>query len=408
METKIRQAFQYQPINQYQNIILNSIDLVDNNSTKKNDGLLIDSINNQLQMQSSLLDTLELNRECDRLKSFENWDVECIQPSQLALLGFYYLGPQDMVRCKFCRVEIGMWEQDDNVMNEHLRWSPHCPLMTRRTTENIPINPGQLEAMLPPQSIDVCGIRIRPNAVPESSVIREPEIEAFPQFNFAHAQQQAIQQVFLPNMTLNMETTNPLRRPEHPEYAVEARRIKSFEDWPRTIKQKPAQLSDAGFFYTGKGDRVICFSCGGGLKDWEESDDPWEQHATWYSKCEYLKLMKGDLYVKQVFAHKNDENAANAGSSGTHQPPNTEDEAHCSSGSLLHRQGSTSSSDDDLEVRNAKKNEEKLCKICYENEYNTAFTPCGHVIACAKCASSVTKCPSCRQPFTNVMRVYFS
>lgn len=73
METKIRQAFQYQPINQYQNIILNSIDLVDNNSTKKNDGLLIDSINNQLQMQSSLLDTLELNRECDRLKSFENW-----------------------------------------------------------------------------------------------------------------------------------------------------------------------------------------------------------------------------------------------------------------------------------------------------------------------------------------------
>lgn len=52
--------------------------------------------------------------------------------------------------------------------------------------------------------------------------------------------------------------------------------------------------------------------------------------------------------------------------------------------------------------------EEKLCKICYGAEYNTAFLPCGHVVACAKCASSVTKCPLCRKPFTDVMRVYFS
>jgi baculoviral IAP repeat-containing protein 7/8 len=54
------------------------------------------------------------------------------------------------------------------------------------------------------------------------------------------------------------------------------------------------------------------------------------------------------------------------------------------------------------------KKDSKLCKICYSDEYNTIFLPCGHVIACAKCASSVTKCPACRQPFENVMRVYFS
>uniref|UniRef100_A0A336KV49 CSON000011 protein n=1 Tax=Culicoides sonorensis TaxID=179676 RepID=A0A336KV49_CULSO len=37
-----------------------------------------------------------------------------------------------------------------------------------------------------------------------------------------------------------------------------------------------------------------------------------------------------------------------------------------------------------------------------------AFFPCGHIIACVKCASSVTKCPYCSQPFVKVMRVYFS
>nr|AAW21999.1 inihibitor of apoptosis-1 like protein [Aedes aegypti] len=62
------------------------------------------------------------------------------------------------------------------------------------------------------------------------------------------------------------------------------------------------------------------------------------------------------------------------------------------------------SSDED--EPNRKLDTSRTCKICYVNEYNTAFSPCGHVVACAKCASSVTKCPLCRKPFTNVMRIY--
>jgi hypothetical protein len=52
------------------------------------------------------------------------------------------------------------------------------------------------------------------------------------------------------------------------------------------LKQRPQELSDAGFYYSGKGDRVCCFSCGGGLKDWEEGDNPWEQHAISYGNSE--------------------------------------------------------------------------------------------------------------------------
>lgn len=193
------------------------------------------------------------------------------------------------------------------------------------------------------------------------------------------------------------------KKPEHPEFALETQRLNSYEDWPKTMKQKSQELSDAGFFYTGKGDKVACFSCGGGLKDWEERDVPWEQHAMWYSTCEYLKLMKGMEYVNAQLRIR-------AAEEKKHQNSNQNSEPGCSGENAAAQSSEIVTCDVPMEEEEEKPlvSESKLCKICYVTEYNTAFFPCGHVIACAKCASSVTKCPCCRQPFTSVMRVYFS
>jgi baculoviral IAP repeat-containing protein 7/8 len=173
------------------------------------------------------------------------------------------------------------------------------------------------------------------------------------------------------------------------------------------IGRKPQILSDAGFYYTGKGDKVCCFSCGGGLKDWEENDEPWEQHAMWYGKCEYLKLMKGADFIEKMALKRDEickrstESAASCSSSQSSQESLKDTQSQSSSCEKL--QENSDKSDEEEE-----KKDSKLCKICYSAEYNTIFLPCGHVIACAKCASSVSKCPACRQPFENVMRVYFS
>jgi hypothetical protein len=173
-------------------------------------------------------------------------------------------------------------------------------------------------------------------------------------------------------ITNNIPINNPNAESHdfNPDFAVEAKRLESYgSEWPN-IKQRPQELSNAGFFYTGKGDRVCCFKCGGGLKDWEENDDPWEQHAIWYGKCEYLKLMKGDTFIINAQKKKY---------------------AFGVLRTVL---------EDEIE--------KKICKICYLNDYDTVFLPCGHIIACAKCASNVDKCPMCRQPFKNITRVYFS
>lgn len=92
----------------------------------------------------------------------------------------------------------------------------------------------------------------------------------------------------------------PNMRPAFPEYYISRARLRSFDDWPKSLKQTPKQLSEAGFFYTQKQDRVICFCCGGGLFEWEEQDVPWEQHALHHDKCDYLRLVKGLEYISMI------------------------------------------------------------------------------------------------------------
>lgn len=355
----------------------------------------------------------DLNVEANRLKTFDNWCVPFIDKNQLALLGFYYYGPNDLVKCYFCGVEVGMWEDGDDVLTDHMRWSPSCNLIRRRHTNNVPINEALLNQTLPPPPTpDVFGMERLATTVSEGPIasISEDDVHMYQHHLYGQGGIEAVlhpsDDGFLASQQLNRPT---ITRPEHPEYAVEAKRIESYADWPKTIKQRPQELSDAGLYYTGKGDRVICFSCGGGLKDWEENDDPWEQHAMWYGRCEYLKLMKGTDFVEKM-AKKRDEmckdvnNAAESQSNCSSHQPLSQTSSSTSQSSSSEKEDMSEKSDEEEEERK----DSKLCKICYSNEYNTIFLPCGHVIACAKCASSVTKCPACRQPFDNVMRVYFS
>jgi baculoviral IAP repeat-containing protein 7/8 len=61
----------------------------------------------------------------------------------------------------------------------------------------------------------------------------------------------------------------------------------------------------------GKGDRVICYQCGGGIKDWSEGDDPWTEHAAWFPNCPYLNLKKSSGFVQQVQIAKTQNQQAN-------------------------------------------------------------------------------------------------
>lgn len=245
---------------------------------------------------------MDLHFEVNRLKTFEFWDVPFINKHDLALLGFYYNNDRDIVKCIFCGVEIGMWERGDDVLTDHIKWSPSCTLLTQQHTKNVPINQNKLNHIL--------------------------------------------------KLNMNRRLTNTVDEGSIQAFEMAARRLESYENenWPETLKQKTKEFSDAGFFYTGIEDRVLCFNCGGGLKDWEINDDPWLEHKKWYGYCNFVKSQPKPITI-----------------------------------------------------------ERKYCQICYQNEYDTIFQPCGHVIACAECAEKCgLSCPVCRQPFEKIQKIFFA
>ena len=52
--------------------------------------------------------------------------------------------------------------------------------------------------------------------------------------------------------------------------------------------------------------------------------------------------------------------------------------------------------------------EEKVCKICLDNEREVVFRPCGHFVSCNKCGLSLKQCPFCRSKISTFLKIYLS
>ncbi|CAO1396288.1 unnamed protein product [Diamesa tonsa] len=63
-----------------------------------------------------------------------------------------------------------------------------------------------------------------------------------------------------------------------PDYELYSERLKTFTSWPIGIKQRPEELSAAGFYYSGCGDELLCYSCGLEMCQLEPDANPWVKH----------------------------------------------------------------------------------------------------------------------------------
>jgi hypothetical protein len=130
---------------------------------------------------------LNMKSEADRRRTYEKWPVPFMDKDHLSAAGFYFTNRGDVVRCAFCGVEVGRWEEGDDAFTDHQRWSPSCGFIKGLIVGNIPIGsdgqPGT--SSLPSSSLsspsslmfsqettrsyDVCGpyMELRPNSGPE-------------------------------------------------------------------------------------------------------------------------------------------------------------------------------------------------------------------------------------------------
>ena len=85
------------------------------------------------------IEDYDVKSEEIRRETFHNWPVEFIDKKDLAASGFYFTGVKDIVCCAFCHVQLGQWEPEDIVSEEHKRWSPACPFINKLNVCNKPV-----------------------------------------------------------------------------------------------------------------------------------------------------------------------------------------------------------------------------------------------------------------------------
>ena len=159
--------------------------------------------------------------------------------------------------------------------------------------------------------------------------------------------------------------------------------------------------------------QVLCFYCDGGLNKWDPSDDPWTEHAKWFPMCGYLILKKGADFVDKIQqdmirgdndsgtgslpnSHTNSSEESdpeqNPGPMGGDRVPNSQgpdedrkrnskpDKVQVETGSVRASQPKTPKgsrkekkvqpelSKEEILEENRRLKEERLCKICLDNE----------------------------------------
>ncbi|XP_033122719.1 baculoviral IAP repeat-containing protein 2-like, partial [Anneissia japonica] len=87
----------------------------------------------------------------------------------------------------------------------------------------------------------------------------------------------------------------------HSDMSCEVDRLATFKNWPRESTMTPSTLTRAGFFYTGSGDMVKCFSCNGKIEDWEFGDSAIGEHKRFFPNCKFVreKYMQNQLLWNQ-------------------------------------------------------------------------------------------------------------
>ncbi|VVC24367.1 Hypothetical protein CINCED_3A022001 [Cinara cedri] len=341
--------------------------------------------------QSSEPPTWDLTIYENRLRTFNvGWKLDFITPDQMAKAGLYYLGKQDRVRCLFCSKEFDYWQRGDDPIIEHRNKSPQCPFFRES------------------EGYDVCG----PFGFPPTN---SPCISE---------ETKQIQQLFD-----SVGVIQEIKTPNHKDFATLEARLKTFDKCKKQMKQDIQTLCEAGFYYIGDGenDQMICFCCSQGLKDWEDDDEPWTEHAKWSPTCTYVLLSKGKYFVdlarglipnqkelSKMIANNEDLSILENNNIKVnltrrlhivyqHHTPRKLNSSETIGKQIIlpllsrNNSGQFQSS--------SKISDSMLCKICYKEEMKIAFIPCGHVIACIQCAMTIDQCAVCRMPFNRAMNV---
>jgi len=182
-------------------------------------------------------------------------------------------------------------------------------------------------------------------------------------------------------------------------------RLRTFQGWPRGLSQRPEELAKAGFYYEGRADHVKCFSCDGGLCSWEPEDSPEIEHRKWFPDCAFVSL---NLPSTQTQTRTSSNSVINH-----HELTNLKEQSeNIENNSKIEITSVEEKISDPKEIKLKKEiqrlRDDRLCKICLNDEATVVFLPCGHLSSCTACASALKDCPVCRAQIQGLIRAYLA
>ncbi|XP_052810019.1 baculoviral IAP repeat-containing protein 3-like isoform X4 [Mya arenaria] len=289
---------------------------------------------------------------------------------QLADSGFFFNGT-DKVHCFFCGVECIWRTIGKNPAKCHLQESPSCMYIRHKL-----------------------GVPFKDSCYEEDTF---HDISQGP-LSIEHGSQ----------TKRSRRSSLQIPRPNHQKYINRNNRMESFDEWPTSDVVEPDKLADAGFFYSGTGDSVQCFQCGGSLENWTSDDDPWVKHARCYPTCDFVRNQKGDNYIKLVKNTMSHDGRRR--SDGSKASDNQGVKKGCRDGtnhgkdlrrqSLKRRSFAGDEDQDYMAASETKLMRKDTCVVCYDKEHTIVFLPCGHLVTCVDCAYAQEKCAVCRKAVT--------
>lgn len=215
-----------------------------------------------------------------------------------------------------------------------------------------------------------------------------------------------------------------------PEYVDEnntiLKRLNKFELYKHIINWhidyiSEHEFAEAGFIPHGF-DGVQCITCGLVLRSWKFTDNPWIEHEKWGLNCAYVALNTEHINIRKSYYTINAiEYVKDMWKLNCVQKLVKNGNLHKIVKALLfyykedkdkeyiNFEKIESYCEKDLQYKLVDKIEDfKECKVCYNEEKNIIFIPCGHIIVGSLCALSFDKCCLCRKEIRAYKKVYFA
>ncbi|XP_015206749.1 E3 ubiquitin-protein ligase XIAP [Lepisosteus oculatus] len=440
--------------------------------------------------------------------------IDVVSPQRLARAGFYFTGEADKVQCFSCNQTVENWRRGDAPVQRHHRVSPNCKYLCcthllpsqhaalsefpRPSPDDSPdpsangsydeeaedleyrLRTGEIvDNSTYPRTPHMCreddrlktfekwpsSVPVRPRQLAQAGLYYldvQDRVQCFccggvlggwePQDEPWKEHERHFPNCFfiLGHDVGNIPSELPPESANHSHTYMESfeDRLRSFASVPHPID--PERLARAGFYTEGVQDRVICFKCGGGLKDWQSDEEPWEEHAKYYPGCSFVLMEKGQQFVNSMqlrdhrrnFPDEDDENSLSVSEQESDvmlsevaqralemgldetqvktkilEKIRTTGEGYKSVQLLVEDllnedvesdSEETPENDEDPMEKLRKLQREKQCKVCMDRDIAIVFIPCGHLVTCKRCSDSLSKCPICCAAIVQKVKTYIS